>query len=237
MSIVPPEKSSADNNVPPISLGARQLLRIANNKISDGVLALNRALELCLRLAAQLPRLCKPEHRQELCDILGQERLPETLFGFCAFVINAIDTQVSRPAEDFSAAQRAPIEITHSVFLALGQALAEATRKPDETQSPLGPTIGAALQRLSNESPEKLQRLVTLHYLGNVLQDFFDSCQVRIQVPELPWTAEEELRQEDARVITDELFARVAVGPDGAVPGRLLGELRRMLDEYSRRTE
>lgn len=237
MSTIPPEKFSADTSVPPISLGARQLLRIANNKISDGVLALNRALERCLQLAAQLPRLCKPEQRQELCDILGQEKLPETFFGFCACVINAIDAQVSRPAEDFSAGQRAPIEITHSAFLALGQALGEATRKLDETQSPLGPTLGAALQRLSNESPEKLQRLVVLHYLGNVLQDFFDSCQVRIQVPDLPWTAEAELRQEDARVIAEELFARVAVGPDGAATGRLLVELRRMLDEYSRRTE
>lgn len=237
MSTIPPEKFSVETGVPPISLGARQLLRIANNKISEGVLALNRALELCLRLAAQLPRLCKPEHRQELTEILGQERLPETFFGFCACLINAIDARVSGPAEDFSAAQRAPIEITHSAFLALGQALGEAARKPDETQSPLGPTFGAALQRLSNESPEKLQRLVLLHYLGNVLQDFFDSCQVRLQVPELPWTAEADLRQEDARVIAEELFARVDVSPDGAAPGRLLEELRRMLDEYSKRTE
>jgi hypothetical protein len=235
MSTVPPgTRSSAGIGVPQISNGAQQLLRIANNKISDGVLALNRAFGLCLQHMAQLPRLCKPEHRQELCSALQQGKLPESFFGFCACVANAIDTELSRPADDLSTAKSAPIEIAHSAFLALGQALREAAGNPDDADSPLGPNLGVALHRLSDKKPEELQRLLVLHYLGNLLQDFFDSCQVRLQVPELPWSTEPNLRKEDANIIAKELFERVAVGPAGALPRALQEDLRRMLDDYSR---
>jgi hypothetical protein len=157
---LPGTKSATGTGVPEISPGAKELIGIAYRKDTEGTLALNRALSLCLQHIAQLPSLCRPGDHRELCHLLKQEKLPETFFGFCAALANAIEVRLAEPFQGPPRGRSAPIEITHSVFLALGQALAEVGREPKEAQSPLGPNLDVALQRLSATNPGRLQHLL-----------------------------------------------------------------------------
>jgi hypothetical protein len=238
MNNSPPRTESAtETGLPKISPGAQELIGIAYRKDTEGTLALNRPLGLCLQHIAQLPSLCRQADRRQLWLLIKQTRLPDTFFGFCAALANAIDLLLAEPMQGPPAGRRAPIEITHSVYLALGQALAEASRDPMKDPSPMVPNLDVALERLAAKDPGHLQHLLILHFLGNVLQDFFDSCQVRMQIPKLPFDSESNLREIDARKIADELFRRVPPGPGGAEAGMLQDELRNMLDWYSHDTQ
>ena len=153
----PPDKKRAiETHAPSISPGAQGLLAIACKRDPARALALNVALNLSLRIIAELPGLCAAADRTGLHALIGQEGLPETFFGFLAALANSIDTHVTTQVREPRGAG-APIEMTHSVLLALGQALSEAVRKSEDDNAPLGPKLPEALRRLADVAAIDLQ--------------------------------------------------------------------------------
>src|SRR5579863_1625589 len=222
------ENPAMEPHAAAVSTGAQGLLAIARKRDPSGALALNAALGLSLQAVAELPRLCAAPG-EALNALIGEDRLPETFFAFRAAFANAIDARAAQQPNTAPAL----IEMTHAVLLALGQSLGEAVRHPGEKVAPLGPELPTALRRLASTVPVDLQYSLVRHYVGNILQDFFDSCQVRLQVPELPWTTEQDLRDVDARTVADTVFRDVTRGSAPAEPAMLQERLRSAIIEYS----
>jgi hypothetical protein len=51
-----------------------------------------------------------------------------------------------------------------------------------------------------------MQRQLIANYLGNILQDYFDACQVRLRVRSLPDNTEENLRRVEAHNMAEWVF-------------------------------
>lgn len=222
---------------PSISKGAQKLLVIAQRDDTQGAMAGNAALRISLERLAGLPGLCAGSDQSVLYHLLGQKELPASFFGFCAALANVIDLRVADSAGDLPQGRSLATDFDHSVLLALGQALTDAVREPGEQSPELGPRIEVALPRLALTSAHNLQRLLVQHYVGNILQDYFDRCRLRLRIPELPPDTELKLRTEDAHAIADTLFAHLPRAGAGVEPERVQESLRNLLAELSRKDE
>ena len=70
------------------------------------------------------------------------------------------------------------------------------------------PPLEKARTRLAGQSPLELQRAFIRNYFGNILQDYFDACELRRKFPKLDEDTEEKLRTSDGQAIADWLFER-----------------------------
>src|SRR5205823_1324397 len=86
---------------------------------------------------------------------------------------------------------------------ALALALADAVwtdRKGDDLH---GPPIDSCWITLSKTRPCVLALRTIYHYIGNILQHFFDAARIREQLRGLPDDTEADLRRRDARLIAE----------------------------------
>ena len=81
--------------------------------------------------------------------------------------------------------------------------------------------VSDALHRLMRADPRSLQQLLVENYMGNILQDCFDACDLRRTVPGLPDDTEDRLRIEDAHKIAQALFAALPGSPLPVGPARV----------------
>lgn len=185
----------------------RTLLDVAWKNGRDKKLTSNDALRLALGALQTLVSACQENNASVLVKLTGQSELPGNFLSFAASLSNAIDLKLqTRMVDNKSASARAwasTSDFDHSVFLALGQALANAAWPHSEKRDVRAPGIARVLQRLAECSARDLQIALVQHYLGNVLQDYFDRAQVRIAVRDLPDDVELEIRRDDCRVVAE----------------------------------
>jgi hypothetical protein len=202
---------------PAVSGGAATLLAIAQENDRRGRIATNAALRLSLEHLASIPKL-STSGATALAKGLGLTPVPATLFQFCAALANAIDEQILA-LEKARGPWSEVTDFDRSVYLALAQTLSRVVPGAMTERSPLE----EVLPRLAAADPAALQRDLVENYVGNLLQEYFETCEVRFNVPDLPDDTEQRMRTEDARAI-----AR-AVGTSASAPGELQERLRRVL--------
>lgn len=197
--------------LPIISPGALRLLSVALEKDRDKRLTSNAALRAALELLAQLPQTCRSGSRRAHEQLGFPDEAPN-LFRFCAMLLTRVETTLERRDDDGRSRWNRS-EYDHPVLLALAQTIARVAGMSNA----LGPDIRVVMRRLGEQSPESLQRALVENYLGNVLQDYFDACEVRYNVPDLHQDAEIQLRKSDARSMAEWVFDPLSLGRPGQV--------------------
>ena len=206
-----------------VSEGAATLLGIAIENDREAQLASNSALEESLQDLAELPPLCRDGGEAALCERLGVTEPPASLIGFCALLVNQLDLRIQRAEK--RAWSRAS-DFDHGVFLALAQTLAEAARKGRRE-----PDFRTLCRRIGAADPAELQERMIANYVGNLLQDHFDACKVRFEVPGLPPDTEERLRHDDGQLLARAVFE----GREGAAGGARADDILRRFDAVLRK--
>lgn len=211
MSMQDSKKSPKARVLPDLTSGALTLLVIALKKDRDKRLTRGPALRAACECVAMLPHRCRSGERA-VCALLGVSQLPPNLFRFCALLLDAVERRISGSEAEGTRGERRwkRSEYDHPILLALGQTVARAARMTRL----LGPDSAAAIARLADADPRRLQQELLANYIGNVLQDYFDACQVRLKVRDLPGDTEEDLRRVDARKMAEWVCADT---PSGAV--------------------
>lgn len=208
-----------DTEIPELEPYVLSLLVVAAEgaKARSGQSALvrNAALRLGLEWMGDLPAAAADISRT-LRDWLGRDDLPDTTFELCAWLIDAIDRLVRErhpvlaldtPCE--------PTKFDQHVFLAVGQTIANVA----PLKRGVGPSATDALRALAKQDPRWLQQQFLRNYIGNVLQDYFDECQIRAEFPTIAAEEEGALRTDDAENLAATVFDAL---PDAGGPVELV---------------
>ena len=210
--------------LPEVSDGTLTLLAIALKNDKEKMITQNPALRASLRCMAELPSRCaggEPVVR----EYLGVHAQPLTFFRFCAGLLDRVDRQLLPPEGISHASRSRRSEYDHPVLLALGQTVARAAgMRPDSE-----PGLGPALKELAWAEPGTLQRDLMRNYFGNILQDWFEACEIRLQVPDLPASVEGDLRDRDARLMAEWLLPAEGANKGGADIDDLIRRLGKLM--------
>jgi hypothetical protein len=210
-----------DEKYSEVSPLARTLLAVAWKNDRQKKLTGNAALRLSLHVLQRLVSACKENDAPLLAELTGQSETPRNFLSFAASVANEIDLKLQArvPGKESSSdlAWASTSDFDHSVFLALGQALADAVWPQSAERDLHAPGIEKVLKRLVDYSERDVQVALIQHYLGNVLHDYFDRAQVRVAVRDLPDDVELEIRRDDCRAIAY-LAYQIAESQEGQPP-------------------
>lgn len=135
-----------------------------------------------------------------LTDLTGQMELPRTFLSFAAAISNDIDLKLQKSA--------ATTDYDHSVFLAIGQVLANVVWPPNEKRHLREPKLEQVVRSLARSKVGDLQIDFLQQYLANVLQHLWDGARIRLEVPDLPADIEERLRTDDCRLVAEYAITR-----------------------------
>jgi hypothetical protein len=225
------ETTEFGHRSPPfLSSGALKLLSIALQKDRDKRITRNAALRAAYDLLATLPAKCQ-KGPGAAWRMLGLHTSPASLFRFCAELLRLVEQQLDHPQSSGKTDGRRlrweRSEYDHPVLLALAQTVAHAAGM---TRS-LGPDVPAGLRKIAETSPALLRRHLVENYFGNILQDYFDACEVRFNVPDLPEDTELQLRESDGRAMADWIFEGLATDPSEPVAGPSFDNVQRRVSE------
>ena len=169
----------------------------------------NAALRYALEYAGQLPSVGDPRTDTTVQEWLDTEQVPQDLFEFCARLLDGIDVRVrARHSRLKPSKGDEPTTFDRSALLALAQVI----HQRGGMRRGVSPGVAAAFKAIRAASARQLQEHLVENYLGNVLHDYFDSCEVRAEFPRLPVTTEHELRIEHGRSIARQVFAALPAG-------------------------
>jgi hypothetical protein len=193
-----------DENVHPLPAladGTLTLLAIALKNDRDKQITRSVMLRLAYEAVTHLPEICRAGERP-VYKLLDTSVPPHTLFQFCALFLDAVERQADSSSGSSKRWERS--EYDHPALLALGQTVARTVGM----KSSIGPDLSTAFQRIADAEPGRLQRIFIENYLGNILQDYFDACEVRFNVRDLPEETEQDLRIVEARAMAEWVFNR-----------------------------
>jgi hypothetical protein len=161
--------------------------------------------------------------------VLGRAELPGKWFEFCVALVNAIESHLERTRVTTKVGFSLRTDFDRSVFLALGQTVAETTRENHKIGLTLEVSTEQVLAAVGKTPPARLQRLLIKHYIGNILQELFDACKVRLTTRGLPRDTELNLRQRDAEAIASSLFVAQSKNGEAVDIGQLLQRFQNQL--------
>lgn len=191
------------------------------------LLAHSAALRYTIEYAGALPSVgSNPFSNTTVRRWLDLDRVPTDLFEFCARLLDGIDMRVrGRHRQLLRAEGDVPTSFDRSAMLALAQVIDSvgAMRNASDTE------VGEAFIALANRQPLELQKLLVENYLGNVLHDYFDACEIRAEFPRLPVRTEHELRVRHGRNIAEAVFAVLPDSGEAAAPEVVQTALREMV--------
>jgi hypothetical protein len=144
-----------------------------------------------------LPEVCRTYlkgEKEELYALMGTRDPPANLFDFFVSINDTLWRQVADRAKRCWDGPDRLTGFDHSSFLALVQPFAEKLGFTDG----LGPPFDEAVEKIARLNPRDLQQRFLVHYLGNVMQDYFDAAAIRRSNPGLPADTEQRLREDDA---------------------------------------
>ena len=188
------------NHRPDLSPIAWTLLEIAWNR-GQPELSHNTPLRLSLEMLQTLVPACLQDPSL-LTDLTGQVELPQSFLSFTAAISNVIDLKLQKSA--------ATTDYDHSVFLAIGQVLANVVWPLDEKRNLREPKLEQVVRSLARSAVVDLQVDFLQHYLANVLQHLWDGAQIRLEMPDLPADTEQLLRTDDCRIVAELAIARAS---------------------------
>ena len=201
-------------DVSSLSTGAVSLLALAAGAFDDKTkqrrhdIVEAAVLRRCFGLSRELPVYCREyldQRPERLVACVATDPPPENLF--CMFV--GINLEVRRSivqVEKKNWEHRERLTgFDHSSFIALATTFSEVVGMADG----VGPSFQESVEAIATLSPRERQERFVVHYLGNVLQDYFDAAAIRRQHPRLPEDTESRLRAEDARAAGEIIFARL----------------------------
>jgi hypothetical protein len=128
--------------------------------------------------------------------------LPQSFLSFAAAISNVIDLKLQQSA--------ATTDYDHSVFLAVGQVLANVIWPPSEKRNLREPDLEQVLRSLGRSTVGELQVDFLQQYLANVLQHIWDGARIRLEVPDVPADTEERLRTDDCRLVAQFAITRAS---------------------------
>lgn len=199
------------NDEPHLELndGAMRLFIIALKNDSDKLLTSNWALHRALRTAGELPSIDEV-FATRLCQEFTFPGPAIDLFSFAAATLEQIESERFDPLPGNVLRERKRSDWDHAALLALGQTICRAgvLRKASN------PEIALAVSHWSTRDPLDLQIDLLGHYFGNILQDYFEACEVRRQVRDLPDDIENQLWSADAKAMAQWVRSVAAPGDE-----------------------
>jgi hypothetical protein len=159
-------------------------------------------------LATRLPNLCQQAlsgSDTALQAAVGPHEKPETLFDFFVALHDTLWQQVAETAKRHPKGPDRLTGFDHSAFLANFQSFVYLLGVDDG----VGPRYEVAVARVAALDPRAIQYHLTVNYLGNLMQDYFETASIRQSNPGLPADTEAGLREEDGVRAAEIVFADV----------------------------
>lgn len=194
---------------PEVSALGCTLLGIAWKNGRKKGLTNNAALNLSLYTLRKLVTACREENTSLLITLTGQTELPRNFLVFAASLSNEIDLKITHRHSpsghevDSDAVWTSISDYDHSVFLALGQTLANAAWSDSSKRDLHAPGIENVIGSLGRYSEHTIQIALVQNYIANVLQDYLDRSQARVAVRSAPAAIEQEIRRDDCRIVAE----------------------------------
>jgi hypothetical protein len=191
-----------------LSTGAVALLAIAQENDRHKRIATNAALRISLEYVKRLQQLCARKDDQGVRQLLNGREIPEKWFEFCVASVDAIESKIQQSKDSGKSGFSVQTDFDRSVYMALGQTLSEVVR--EHRRSRLSLEVGSIemMAALSQRSGLQVQELLIKNYVGNILQDLFDACKVRLTANGLARDTELKLREKDAELVARDVFAQ-----------------------------
>lgn len=221
--------SARPEGIPELSRGAVTLLAIAQENDTHKTIATNAALALSLDFLVRLRALCAAQDHQGIGELLGRTELPAQWFDFSVALVNTIELRLRQPSSGEQREFSSRTDFDRSVFLALGQTIAETAGENRKSGLTLEVSTERVLAMVGQTSPAHLQRLLIKHYVGNILQELFDACKVRLTTRGLPRDTELNLRRKDAHAIASSLFVAESKNSEPLDIAQLLQRFQKQL--------
>jgi hypothetical protein len=215
-----------DETIPPLSPGAATLLAIAQENDKHNKIADNAALRLALQDLERLAALCAAQDESGLMALLRIKDLSASWFTVCVSLVKSIESRMEELSRHPSEGWSVRTDFDRNVFLAIGQSIGAIVRENCPEKKALDYPAQELIQSLSQLQPFRLQQLLIENYIGNILQELFDTCKIRLNVRGLPKDTEARLRKTDAHALAELLFLEQAQAGPGIDLKRLLAALR-----------
>jgi hypothetical protein len=159
-------------------------------------------------LATRLPELCKQAllgSDTALRAVIGPHDEPETLFDFFVALHDTLWRQIAAKAKRYPEGPDRLTGFDHAAFLANFQSFLYLLGAEDG----VGPRYEVAVSLVAELDPRTIQHHFTVNYLGNLMQDYFETAVIRRSSPGLPADTEARLREEDGVRAAEIVFAEV----------------------------
>jgi hypothetical protein len=189
-----------------------ELLRLAVQKDNffQRSIVRNYAVIACLNFAQRLQEISilnKPDRDIQLMSLLKCEDAPINFIILTGASLRRITNRINEMIRQKNTTDIPLVtDFDAHALKALGLTLSEVIWLPVQKDDFSGPSLENCFDRLREKSLEELWRLFTKHYMGNILQHYFDQAGLR-KDPELryaiPADEEYQLRERDASAIAE----------------------------------
>ncbi|HVU96884.1 MAG TPA: hypothetical protein VHE34_16760 [Puia sp.] len=188
-----------------------ELLRVAVTKSNQysNIVARNYSVIACLTMGEKLLEISQVDSRSQrtgdLMRVFGIRQAPASFLVLAAGCLRGVHDRISQMMRR---ANTTDIPITtdfdgHAIS-ALGLCLSDIMWTEKQPGLPSGPSPDVGMDRYAKQTVASIRALFTQHYLGNILQYYFEKAGLR-RDPQLraaiPANEESILRDEHARVI------------------------------------
>jgi hypothetical protein len=147
---------------------------------------------------------------------------PPDLFRLTAMLLDGLDMRV-RGRHPLSQPGDEATMFDHAALLAFAQVIHDAGGMSGARDR----DTSTAFRLIAKKSPRALQKRLIENYLGNILHDYFDACEVRAAFPRLPFDTENNLRVKYGHAVAAAIFKSLP-SRDGPLPA---GVVQRALQE------
>jgi hypothetical protein len=187
-----------------------ELLRLAvqkDNRFQSAV-ARNYAVIACLNVAQRLHEISVQDNKEQpaaLMNLLKAEKVPANFIIFTGAVLRRITDRINEMMRQNNIST-IPLVTDYDAHAlkALGLTLSEVCWDKEGKDNFSGPTLDICFQRIAGNSLEQLWTAFTKHYIGNILQYYFDQADLRKDLElrhAIPADEEHQLRERDASSI------------------------------------
>lgn len=181
------------SSFPQLSDGAVTLFGIALKNDVDKQLTSNIVLKRVLEVVAELVSV-DLRRAERMCTDAGGTEVQTSLFHYAALTLADVEATAIRAYGSSSEDKPRRSEWDHAALLALAQTMCLTGGMRNANN----PQLEKAVDRWGRLDSLDLQIECIKNYFGNILQDYFDACEVRKNVRGLPPETEQALREQDA---------------------------------------
>lgn len=214
-----------------ISEGARELLRIARTNDRHGALANNQLFLIALETGGELLAASLLREPGGIARLVESVAPPRNFLELSAFALQAMRKRQDR-IYTRGGAPGTPVlsDFDRFVLQAFLESLADLAWPSRDAGDFDGPPLETCTASLAAADPLVFISRFVQHYMADILQYYFAEARIRESIPDLAPETETNLREVDARVVSDHVLAALRNGGDTAEPADILAALRHSLD-------